>query len=201
MPQPEPDGKTRLPELAAIFHALRRGRHISAADGSMFVHLCNHFEAYRELINELGFTLRRHQREFFYLEDHAHFTDIAGKMALFVFILVEHLADRGLPVEDTLMSKTFAVEELPHFAGDRHQALMREADVATPEQLLNVINNLERYGFTRRKPDNQFEFLPPAYRFLDICMEYAGKHKDANQEVLPAETVPAAHHQAEIAHE
>lgn len=180
MSKPEPDGNTGLPELAAIFHALRRGRHISSADGGIFTHLCNHYEAYRNLLDELGFTLKRHPREFFYLEDSSHFTDIAGKMALFVFIMVENIADRGLPVEDSLMTGSFAIADLPHFSSDRYRSLMREADVATPEQLANVISSLERHGFIRNLPDEKFAFLTPAYRFLDICMHYSAMSKDTN---------------------
>ncbi len=177
MKQLEPDGRTNLPALADIFHALRRGRHISSADGAMFAHLCAHFEAYRVLLEDLGFTLRRHPREFFYLEDTSNFTDIAGKMALFIFILVEHLADRGLPIEDTLMSSTFAADDLPHLTGDRYRELMREAEVTSAEQLGGILLSLERYGFIRRKPDDRFGFLPPAYRFLDLCLQYAGDDK------------------------
>lgn len=178
MLKPEPDGKTGLPELAGIFHALRRGRHISSADGGIFTHLCNHFDAYCALLDELGFTLRRHPRDFFYLEDSSHFTEIAGKMALFVFIMVENIADRGLPVEETLMTGSFAVDDLPHFSSDRYRSLMREADIATPEQLSNVISHLERHGFIRNKPDERFEFLTPAYRFLDLCMHYSSMALD-----------------------
>ncbi len=184
MSQPEPTGHTGLPELAEIFHALRRGRHISSADGSMFTHLCNHYEAYQTLLLDLGFSLKRHPREFFYLEDHSNFTDIAGKMALFVFVLVESLADQGLPIEETLMSRSFRMEELPHLQGDRYRELLREADIANSEQLAGVVNYLERYGFVRRQPDDQFELLPPAYRFLDICLYYAKRDEDSEKEAI-----------------
>ena len=173
MPQSEPTGNTGLPELSDIFHALRRGRHISAADGNLYAHLCNHFTAYQTLLQDLGFRLKRHPREFFYLEDTANFTDIAGKMALFVLVLVESLADRGLPIEETMMGGSFAIAELPHLHSDRYRELMREAEVTSTEQLGAIINHLDRYGFVRRKPDDQFEFLSPAYRFLDICQDYA----------------------------
>jgi len=175
MPQPEPTGETGLPKLAEIFHALRRGRHICSADGDLFTCLTNHYTAYQILLKDLGFTLQRHPRDFFYLEDNVNFTDISGKMALFVFVLVESLADRGLVIEETLMSRSFMMSELPHLQGERYRELMREADVATPEQLANVVAYLERYGFIRKKPDDQFEFLPPTYRYLDICMDYANR--------------------------
>jgi len=177
MQKSEPDGKTNLPALADLFHALRRGRHISAADGALYSHLCAHAEAYRTLLEELGFTLRRHPRDFFYLEDTANFTDIAARMALFFFILVEHLADRGLPVEDTLMSSAFAIADMPHLTGDRYRELMREAEITTPDQLNTIISTLDRYGFIRRLPDERFECLPPTYRFLDLCLQYASDEK------------------------
>ncbi len=171
--QPAPDGRTGLPALDEIFHALRRGRHISAADGSLHTHLTAHHEAYRALLEDLGFTLKRHPCDFFYLEDSSNFTDIAGRMALFVFILIEDLADRGLPVEETLMTAAFETGALPHLTGDRYRNLMREAEVTTPEQLAQIVLSLDRYGFIRRQPDDHFSFLPPAYRFLDLCLEYA----------------------------
>lgn len=185
MTKPEPTGHTGLPALAEIFHALRRGRHISAVDGHLFTHLSNHYAAYHQLLQELGFTLTRHARDFFYLEDQTNFTDIAGRMALFVFVLVESLADKGQPIEETLMTRPFTLGDLPHLATDRYRDLMREADVTTTEQLYAIVNYLDRYGFVRRKPDDLFEFLSPTYRYLDICMEYANRES-------PPETSPAS---------
>jgi hypothetical protein len=86
---------------------------------------------------------------------------------------VESLADQGLPIEETMMSRSFALAELPHLHSDRYRELMREAEVTNAEQLGAIINYLDRYGFVCRKPDDQFEFLAPAYRFLDICQDYA----------------------------
>lgn len=55
-----------LPLLEEIFDALRRGRHLCAADGKPYWALRENLEAYQDLFHHLGFRLQVHQRDFFY---------------------------------------------------------------------------------------------------------------------------------------
>lgn len=171
-----------LPHLAEVFDALRRGRHIYLRDGELFRDLQQREALYTELLAMLGFKLVRHPRDFFYLFDASNFTELSERMAVFMFILVEHLSDRGEAVEETVLTRQFSYADLPHLQAERYQTYMREAGVATTEELSTVVRNMERYGFARSVDETSFRFEPPVYRFLDLCMELsrqAGKVEKA----------------------
>jgi ADP-ribose pyrophosphatase YjhB (NUDIX family) len=171
-----------LPHLAEVFEALRRGRHLCQRDGELFQDLQQREALYTELLEKIGFKLVRHPRDFFYLVDASNFTELSERMAVFMFVLVEHLSDRGDAVEETVLTRQFAYADLPHLQVDRYQTYMREAGVATAEELSNVVRTMERFGFARSVDETSFRFEAPVYRFLDLCMELsrqAGKAEKA----------------------
>lgn len=159
-----------LPRLEEVFDALRRGRHLCPEDGDLYWALRDHHAAYADLFGRLGFRLEAHPRDFFYFRGEGGLSDVGARMALFLFVLVEALADQGAPVEEALLTRTFAVPELPHLGSERYRAYLREAGVEGEEGLEGVVRNLERFGFARRLGEGGFRFRPPAYRFLDLCL-------------------------------
>ncbi|MFO7534864.1 MAG: hypothetical protein R6X19_04140 [Kiritimatiellia bacterium] len=172
----ERDGNAlALPHLAAIFETLRRGKHLSARDGDLYHALKKQEPLFGALFDKLGFKLVHHPRDFFYFLDTSNFTELSARMAVFMFILVEHLADRGEPVEETVMTRRFAYRDLPHLQGERYQATMREAGITTPDELAGIVRTMERFGFTKRMDEETFGFDVPAYRFLDLCMDMADR--------------------------
>jgi len=158
-----------LPRLKEVFEALRRGRHLCAEDGDLYWALRDNLDAYQDLLGHLGFRLAAHPRDFFYVEGEGNLSEASARMALLVFILVEHLADQGAAVEESLLTRTFQVAELPHLATERYRAYLKEAGVEGEEGLEGVLRNLERFGFLRRTGGAGFRFRTPAYRFLDLC--------------------------------
>ncbi len=173
-----------LPHLAEVFEALRRGKHISVRDGDLFQALEKRERLFEALFEKLGFKLIRHPRDFFYFLDTANFTDLSARMAVFMFILVESLADRGESVEETVMTRRFAYQDLPHLQGERYQTYMREAGIVTPEELAGIVRTMERFGFARRMDEETFCFDAPIYRFLDLCLEQA--RQAAKAEATPS---------------
>ncbi len=170
-----PDAVLQLPHLAAIFEALRRGRHLCARDGDRFHVLKQQEPLFEALFDRLGFTLVHHPRDFYYFFDASNFTDLSARMAVFMFILVESLSDQGVAVEEAVTTRRFDYHDLPHLQNERYQAYMREAGITTTEDLAVIVRTMERFGFTRRLDEQTFEFATPVYRFLDLCMEMAGK--------------------------
>jgi hypothetical protein len=167
----EPSPLVDLPHLARIFEALRRGRHICPRDGDLYHALHRRTESYQRLFDQLGFRLLEHPREFFYFQDASNFTDLSARMAVFVYILVEHLADSGAEIEKALLTRSFTYAELPHLEGERYLQYMREAGVTNGDDLVNLVRTMERFGFACRQDAHTFGFLPPVYRFLDLCMD------------------------------
>jgi hypothetical protein len=160
-----------LPLLSDVFDALRRGQHLCAEDGKPYWALRENLAAYQDLLHHLGFRLEAHPRDFFYLRGRDSLSPQASRMAVFVFILIESLADQGEPVVDTLMTRTFAIPELPHLQGARYRAYLKEAGTGSEEELRGIVRQLERFGFARRLTDDTFRFRTPAYRFFDLCIE------------------------------
>jgi len=169
------DSILELPHLAEIFEALRRGKHISARDGDIFHALKRQGAQYEALFAKLGFKLVHHARDFFYFFDTTNFTELSARMAVFMFILVESLADKGESVEETVLTRRFTYKDLPHLQGERYQTYMREAGITTPEDLAKIVQTMERFGFARRMDEETFVFEVSIYRFLDLCMEMAAK--------------------------
>lgn len=159
-----------LPRLREVFDALRRRRHLCPDDGDLYWALRDHRDAYAALFGRLGFQLVAHARDFFYFRGEGNISDAGTRMALFVFVLVEALADQGAAVEEALLTRTFAASELPHLGSERYRAYLREAGVEGEEGLEAVVRNLERFGFARRLGEGRFQFRPPVYRFLDLCL-------------------------------
>ena len=183
-PQPIVD----LPNLAAVFEALRRGRHICMADGPLYGPLKSHAEQFTALFAQLGFELVHHPRDFFYFVDCGNFTDLSARMAVFMFILIEDLADRGDAIEETVMSRHFRCAELPHLTADRYRRLMREAGASESADLEHLVQTMERFGFVDRLADDSFTFRPPAYRFLDLALDMtAASDKKRDAEPTPIE--------------
>lgn len=166
-----------LPNLAEIFDALRRGRHLCAEDGPLYHALRDNLEAYDDLFRQLGFRLEEHPRDFFYFRGKDNLSPQASRMALFVLILIESIADEGAPIVDTLMTGTFAVGELPHLKGARFRAYLREAGVTDEDGLRVIVRQLDRFGFCLRLTDDTFRFRAPAYRFFDLCLEVLKEHE------------------------
>lgn len=160
-----------LPRLAEIFDQLRRGRHICRDDGDIYWLLQNHRQAYEGLFGALGFRLEAHPREFFFFRGEGSLSKQAIKMALFFFILVEWRADLGDFVERALLDGEFEARDLPHLQVDRYRAAMRDVEVATPDDLLDVIRSMEGFGFAHRLDGDRFRLRTPALRFVDLCHE------------------------------
>jgi|GEM_PF-683034 len=184
MTDQSPDaGLPALPErLASVFRALRNGRHISRNDGLDFLDLERHTALYEHLLFGLGYTLRSHNQGFFYLEGTGALrSDRMRKALLFLLILFQDLEEGKLKREDrawekSLLRTTFKLSELPHFQTPQRRSLMAQVDV-DESKVSDLLGSLKQLGVVRLLSDEQFGFLPPVYRFIDLCMRYAD---DAN---------------------
>jgi len=84
-----------LPYLQDLFQLLRMGHHLSPEDGPIFSAVTGNYEAYASQFALLGLKLARHRRDFFYFEPDANdgMRDTLPRIAVFSFILVDHLAN------------------------------------------------------------------------------------------------------------
>lgn len=159
--------------LQELFQLLRMGHHISPEDEPIFTAVAGNYPAYAAQFELFGMKLVRHPREFFYLEPDANdgMRETLPRIAVFSFILIDHLSNLGKPIEEFLLTNNFLISRLPHFSLDRYIDLLRQVEVEDESGLRLIVKNMERYGWAKFLGDDEFRFLRPFHRVFDKCME------------------------------
>jgi hypothetical protein len=181
---------TSLPHLREIFDHLTRGAHLSPEDEPMFSALTAHFPAYADYFAALGFELVRHEREFFYFapDEPEKVSDTLPRIAVFAYILIDHAANAGRPIEEFILGQNFLLSALPHFSLERYSALLRQVDVHDAADLKRILDHLERIGWARWLGLDEFRFLRPFHRVFDKCLELASASSPPATEPPPVQS-------------
>ncbi|MNF63550.1 hypothetical protein D3C85_418450 [compost metagenome] len=161
-----------LTQLAPIFRELFKGYHVSRRDPELYAQLSNQQDQYRALFKALGYELICDSRGFYYFVPEqmgAQVNKTAQRLALFTFILVEHLADQGRDPLAVLDGGSLGRDELPALL-DKYRDLFLQAEVTTIEELEEkVMRRLTQLGFAGEE-NGIYRFLAPMHRFLDVCL-------------------------------
>ena len=161
-----------LSQLAPIFRELFKGYHVSRRDAELYSQLSNQQDQYRALFKALGFELVCDTRGFYYFVPEqmgAQVNKTAQRLALFTFIIVEHLADQGRDPLAVLDGGSLGRDELPPLL-DKYHDLFLQAEVQTQDELEEkVMRRLTQLGFAS-EDNGIYRFLPPMHRFLDVCL-------------------------------
>lgn len=162
---------TQLEKLEDIFRELSRGKHLSAADSELFAALEKHPTEYAALFKQLGFELVCDARGFYYFFGSNKGTaNNVQRLALFLYILIDWLADNGDGITAALAGKSFSVDQLPHLASERYRGYLAHVSIETPSELAETIRTMENFGFLKQGSDGTFRLLPPAFRIVDACL-------------------------------
>lgn len=178
--------------LREIFDRLKNGYHISSEDDVIYAALnSERYDDYVDYFAGLGFSLHKHEHDFFYFEPEAEDTESPrlAKIAVFSFILIDHIANRGLPVEPTLFSETFTIRGLPHFTLDSYRARLEQVGITDYGGLRDVIHSLKNVGWAKWIAEDEFRFLRPFHRMLSKCLELAEQSGKVANEVSPIQNV------------
>ncbi|BCG27011.1 Mks condensin complex protein MksE [Pseudomonas sp. No.21] len=163
---------TEMTQLSAIFRELFKGYHLSRSEPECYAQLSTMQDQYRALFKALGFELVCDPRGFYYFVPEqmgAQVNKTAQRLALFTFILVEHLADQGRDPLSVLDGGSIGRDELPALL-EKYRDLFLQAEVTTHEELEEkVIRRLTQLGFAEDS-NGVYRFLPPMHRFLDVCL-------------------------------
>ncbi|MFC5697524.1 Mks condensin complex protein MksE [Pseudomonas sp. GCM10022186] len=161
-----------MTQLAPIFRELFKGYHLSRSEPECYAQLSTMQDQYRALFKALGFELICDPRGFYYFVPEqmgAQVNKTAQRLALFTFILVEHLADQGRDPLSVLDGGSIGRDELPALL-EKYRDLFMQAEVTTHEELEEkVIRRLTQLGFAEDS-NGVYRFLPPMHRFLDVCL-------------------------------
>lgn len=163
---------SEMTQLQAIFRELFKGYHLSRSEPECYAQLSTMRDQYRALFKALGFELVCDPRGFYYFVPEqmgAQVNKTAQRLALFTFILVEHLADQGRDPLAVLDGGSIGRDELPALL-DKYRDLFLQAEVTTHEELEEkIIRRLTQLGFAEDS-NGVYRFLPPMHRFLDVCL-------------------------------
>jgi hypothetical protein len=163
---------SELSQLAPIFRELFKGYHVSRRDPELYAQLSNFQDQYRTLFKALGFELVCDTRGFYYFVPDiaaAAVNKTAQRLALFTFILVEHLADQGRDPIAVLDGGSLGRDELPSLL-EKYRDLFIQAEVQTQEELEEkIMRRMTQLGFASEE-NGVYRFLPPMHRFLDVCL-------------------------------
>ena len=164
-----------LPHLGDIFDELKRGAHLGPDDEPFFSNLVARYEDYAAYFAPLGLRLVRHEREFFYFdpENAETMPDTLPRIAIFSYILVDHAANQGRPIEEFVFGQNFLIGSLPHFAFDRYAALLRQVEVHDSKGLETILKHMDRIGWVKMLGPDEFRFLRPFHRVFSHCIELA----------------------------
>ena len=93
----------------------------------------------------------------------------AQRLALFTFIIVEHLADQGRDPIAVLDGGSLGRDELPALL-EKYRDLFVQAEVTSQDELEEkIMRRMTQLGFASEEP-GIYRFLPPMHRFLDVCL-------------------------------
>ncbi|HCN65456.1 MAG TPA: chromosome partitioning protein [Pseudomonas sp.] len=165
---------SELSHLAPIFRELFKGYHVSRRDPELYAQLSNFQDSYRALFKALGFELVCDTRGFYYFVPDtaiasAQVNKTAQRLALFTFILVEHLADQGRDPIAVLDGGSLGRDELPGLL-EKYRDLFVQAEVTTQDELEEkIMRRMTQLGFAS-EDNGVYRFLPPMHRFLDVCL-------------------------------
>jgi chromosome condensin MukBEF MukE localization factor len=165
--------------LAAVFRSLRNGKHICWDDHAEYRDLERNEELYRALFLGLGYELVHHGQGFYYFKgDNSLSSQRLQAISLFVLILFQDLEDKKFQEADgawerRLLTRSFAINELPHFQTPQRRSLMFTVGVTLDTLQDRVFKPLVRYGMLEMVGAEQFRFRSPIYRFVDVCMQFA----------------------------
>lgn len=162
-----------LPHLPYLFDRLRRGWHLSPEDEPAFSAVTLQPDAYAEYFRPLGIKLVRHPRDFFYFEPDSseNIPETLPRIAVFSFILIDHAANQGRPIEEFLLGQHFILSTLPHFVLDRYAAMLRQVEIEDTAGLRQILKNMERFGWVKFVGEDEFRILRPFHRVFDKCLE------------------------------
>ena len=163
---------SELTLLPTIFRELFKGYHISRRDPELYSQLSNLQDPYRALFKSLGFELVCDSRGFYYFVPEqmgAQVNKTAQRLALFCFILIEHLADQGRDPLTVLDGGSVGRDELPPLL-EKYKDLFLQAEVSSQEELEEkILRRLTQLGFAS-EDSGAYRFLAPMHRFLDVCL-------------------------------
>lgn len=163
---------SELTQLAPIFRELFKGYHLSRRDAEAYRQLSDLQDQYRALFRALGFELVCDSRGFYYFVPEqmgAQVNKTAQRLALFTFMLVEHLADQGRDPLNVLDGGSLGRDELPPLL-EKYRELLLQAEVQSQEDLEEkVLRRLVQLGFAADE-QGSYRFQPPMHRFLDVCL-------------------------------
>ena len=133
------------------FRKLKNGYHISPEDDVIYAALNgDHYDDYADYFLGLGFTLLKHEHDFYYFEPEADDNNSPrlAKIAVFSFILIDHIANKGFQSSRPFLRKV-SYSGAPHFTLDSYRARLEQVGILDHGHLREVVNHLKNVGWAK----------------------------------------------------
>lgn len=173
--------------FSRIVEALEAGRFISSTDRiKEYRELSRFQDAYEVLLRMMGHELRHHTAGFYYLQpremSQAQLPQRERMAAAAIFSLIEHLCDKGLPIESMIThEEPILLDDLGAMFSQCHDRLTRLGLGSVESFIDNGIRRLVDVGVMNERRLSQdkvaYTLGLPAYFYLDICRNLAEQHQ------------------------
>lgn len=107
------------------------------------------------------------------------------RAALFVFLFVDHLSDKGVGIEEGLFGGQWHRVERLGFLGDpRRETLLKESGLGLGDDRTNMLRYMSRTGFLVYDETQQtIQFASPTRRIIDVALNAAPAIKEGGDDV------------------
>lgn len=166
-----------LNQLTPIYQKLMSGFHITENNLSLWQSLDQHHEAYQALFSSLGYNLIKDARGYFYFstpDTTVTMTKTSRRIALFIYTMIEHWADKGFDPVGALFEQTLNKDVFQKLF-DQNTSIYEQIDITSATEIKNeIIKRMVRLGFAKEL-GKEFKLLPSCYRYIDAVLELAAE--------------------------
>ena len=183
---------SNLPNLSALYRGLSQGHHLSITSSpDLWGELKREEPTYRSLFAALGYELHIDARDYAWFEvdqTSPQKKERSKHLALFFMYLFDDKNNVGalLPRFDTWRIDNAYLLQIYEKNKD-----VWHAEGLAPEDMLTLIRRAEKLGFARQL-DNEWQLLPPVYRYLDYYKTTSADQMDADPSLTDNDPVDEA---------
>ncbi len=162
-----------MKSLMPTYQKLMSGFHITEANISLWQELDQYYIQYQQLFTGLGYTLIKDARGYFYFsspDTTVTMTKTSRRIALFVYTLLEHWADRGYDPIGALFDQPLN-KDVCRLVYDKNTTVFDQIDINNASDIQNeILKRMVRLGFAKEQ-GKEHRLLPSCYRYIDAVME------------------------------
>ncbi|GAA3911790.1 condensin complex protein MksE [Litoribacillus peritrichatus] len=174
---------SKMRSMTPIYQKLMSGFHITEANLTLWQELDQFNVEYEQLFKGLGYTLIKDARGYFYFsspDTTVTMTKTSRRIALLVYTLIEHWADKGYDPIGALFDQPLN-KDVCRQLYDKNINVFEQIDINSAADIQNeILKRMARLGFAKEQ-GKEHRLLPSCYRYIDAVMELSDAYKQDEQ--------------------